>query len=90
MVSLCPLAGQEAYEEDYDYEDDDFFDFGNAPEIMVTGTQDTTQQRTVIARETIEKSAARDLAALLEEEINMSVIRYGGIRQSDRNEPARL
>jgi vitamin B12 transporter len=60
-------------------EDDDYRDFGNAPgEITVIGTSETTQQITVIDKETIEKSGARDLASLLEEEMDMSVTRYGG------------
>ena len=60
-------------------EDDDFVDFGMSPrEITVIGTPETTQQMTVIEKETIEKSAARDLASLLEEEIGMSVVSYGG------------
>jgi vitamin B12 transporter len=74
-LCLCPLAGQETYNDG----DDDFWDFGDAPrEITVTGTPETTQQMTVIDKETIEKSAARDLATLLEEELDMSVVRYGG------------
>jgi len=59
--------------------EDIFWDFGESSrEIVVTGTPETTQQMTVIDKETIEKSAARDLAALLEEEINMSVVSLGG------------
>jgi len=69
---LCPLGGQEN-EEDYSR------DFGESPrDITVTGTPETTQQMTVIDKETIEKSGARDLAALLEEETGMSVVRTGG------------
>jgi vitamin B12 transporter len=59
--------------------DGDFSDFGESPrDISISGTAETTQQMTIIDKETIEKSGARDLAALLEEEIDMSVIRYGG------------
>ena len=76
IFSLCPLVGQEVSEENYD---DDFPDFGEAPkDITVTGTSETTRRITVIDKETIEKSGARDLAALLEEEIDMSVVRFGG------------
>jgi len=75
FVSLFSLYSQES-DDDYG---DDFRDFGESPrDISVTGTAETTQQMTVIDKETIEKSGARDLAALLEEEIDMSVIRYGG------------
>jgi vitamin B12 transporter len=77
FISLFSLSGQEVESND-DY-GDDFRDFGESPrDISVTGTAETTQQMTVIDKETIEKSGARDLAALLEEEIDMSVIRYGG------------
>ncbi|MDR2701542.1 MAG: TonB-dependent receptor [Spirochaetaceae bacterium] len=76
---LCPLAGQETGGERHDDNYDDFLDFGESPRaITVTGTPETTQQKTVIDKETIEKSGARDLAALLEEEIDMSIVRYGG------------
>jgi len=72
LVSFCPLAGQENY-------GDDFPDFGQSPkDITITGTPETTQQMAVIDKETIEKSGARDLAALLEEELDMSVVNYGG------------
>ncbi|MCL2608599.1 MAG: TonB-dependent receptor [Treponema sp.] len=58
---------------------DDFIDFGDdATGIVVTGTPETTAQIQVIDRESIERSSARDLAALLEEEIGMSVTRQGG------------
>ena len=73
MFSLFSLSAQETEE------DDDFRDFGQSPrDLTFTGTPETTQQITVIDKETIEKSGARDLAALLEEEIDMSVTRYGG------------
>jgi vitamin B12 transporter len=75
FISLFSLYSQES-NDDYG---DDFRDIGESPrDISVTGTAETTQQITVIDKETIEKSGARDLAALLEEEIDMSVIRYGG------------
>jgi len=85
MLSLFPLAlqelaaqeSQEPNNEESDY--DEFKDFGESSKpIIFTGTPETTQQMTIIDKETIEKSAARDLAALLEEEINMNVVRYGG------------
>ena len=85
LICLCPVAAQESsgeifdesfYDDDFDY--DDYFDFGEGGGITVTGAIETTQQMTVIGRETIERSGVRDIAALLEEEINMSVIRYGG------------
>jgi len=70
LVFLCSLAGEE---------DDDYHEFGESPKgVTVYGTPETTQQMTVIDKETIEKSGARDLAALLEEELDMSVVNYGG------------
>jgi len=72
MFSLFSLSAQETEE------DDDFRDFGQSRDLTFTGTPETTQQMTVIDKEAIEKSGARDLAALLEEEIDMSVTRYGG------------
>jgi vitamin B12 transporter len=75
LLFLYPIAAQESNKEDYD----DFLDFGESPRgITVIGIPETTQQKTVIDKETIEKSGARDLAALLEEEINMSIVRFGG------------
>jgi vitamin B12 transporter len=73
LFFLCTIAGQETEE------NDDYLDFGESPTgITVIGTVETTQQMTVIDKETIEKSAARDLASLLEEEINISVVSHGG------------
>ena len=78
VISLCPITSQETGEE-IDGENDYYYDFGEDPRgVTIVGTPETTQQMTVIEKETIEKSAARDLATLLEEEIDMSVVRYGG------------
>jgi len=90
FFSLCFLsaifaAAQETNEDAFI--DDDYHDFGEDRRgITVTGTLETTQQITVIDKETIEKSAARDLSALLEEEINMGVVSFGGYgNQSEMN-----
>jgi vitamin B12 transporter len=73
LISFYPLVGQET--DDFD----DFLDFGETDRgITVIGTPETTQQMTVIDKETIEKSGARDLAALREGEIDMSIVRWGG------------
>ena len=75
LFSLVWLYSQEGS----DNYGDDFVDFGeDSRGAVVTGTPETTQQMTVIDKETIEKSGARDLASLLEEEADMSVTRYGG------------
>jgi vitamin B12 transporter len=72
FLLLFPLSAQEM-------EVGDFPDFGeDAGGVTVTGALETTQQITVIDKEIIEKSGARDLASLLEEELDMSVTRYGG------------
>ena len=81
ILSILPtLTGQEVKdEENADDYYDEFLDFGEDTQgISVIGTAETTQQMTVIDREAIEKSATRDLAALLEEETGMSVTRHGG------------
>jgi vitamin B12 transporter len=60
-------------------EDDAYLDFGGDGEgVTVTGTPETTQQMTVIGREEIERRNVQDLAALLEDALDMSVTRYGG------------
>ncbi|MDR2098092.1 MAG: TonB-dependent receptor, partial [Spirochaetaceae bacterium] len=56
---------------------DEYFDFGEDTGIDFTGTPETTQQMTVITKEEIEKRNAADLAALLEETLDMNVTRYG-------------
>ena len=79
FVFLYPLASQQTGSPGNNENYDDFADFGEDTKgITIVGTPETTQQMKVIDKETIEKSGARDLAALLEEEIDMSVIRYGG------------
>jgi vitamin B12 transporter len=62
-----------------EFEEDGYLDFGGDSEgITVTGTPETTQRMEVITRDEIEKRNARDLAALLEDVLDMSVTRYGG------------
>jgi outer membrane cobalamin receptor len=64
---------------DIEAEFDAYLDFGGDEEgLTLTATPETTQQMTVIKREEIEKRNARDLAALLEDALDMSVTRYGG------------
>jgi vitamin B12 transporter len=58
---------------------DDYLDFGADQEgVTLTGTPETTQQMTVIERADIEKRNPRDLSTLLEDELDMSVTRWGG------------
>jgi vitamin B12 transporter len=63
-------------QEDFDW--DDLPDFGEDSGVTLVETPETTQQMIVIEREEIERRNARDLAALLEETLDMSVTRYGG------------
>jgi vitamin B12 transporter len=55
-----------------------YFDFGEDRGLTFTETPETTQQMTVITKEDIERRNAQDLAALLEDALDMSVTRYGG------------
>jgi vitamin B12 transporter len=70
-------AAQEAAPEGA-FEEEEFLDFGADQGLTVTGTPETTQRMTVISREEIESRNPRDLAALLEDALDMSVTRYGG------------
>jgi vitamin B12 transporter len=80
MACSAALSAQEAetdgaYDESWEEE---YPDFGQASGVTVTGAPETTQQMQVITKEDIEKRNARDLASLLEDELDMSVTRYGG------------
>jgi outer membrane cobalamin receptor len=89
LASLCFLRAASLFAEDAAPSDgglppddggeyDEYFDFGEDAGIAVTGTPETTQQMTVITKEEIEQRNAQDLAALLEETLDVSVTRYGG------------
>jgi vitamin B12 transporter len=71
FTSLFSQEGGEEYDDDYSV-------FGEAPEITVVGTPETTQQMEVITKEEIERRNVQDLAMLLEDVLDMSVTRYGG------------
>jgi vitamin B12 transporter len=55
----------------------DYLDFGTDEGITINATPETTQQMRVLEKDEIERYRARDLAALLEEALDMSVTRYG-------------
>jgi outer membrane cobalamin receptor len=58
---------------------DGYYDFGADEEgLTLTGTPETTQQMRVIDKEQIEKRNPRDLSTLFEDELDMSVTRWGG------------
>jgi len=64
------------FSQDMSWEEDDFF-FIEDKGITVTGTLQTTQQMTVIEKEEIEARNAPDIAALLQETLNLNTARYG-------------
>jgi len=80
ILLLCSFAIFRAFAADgTDEDDENYFDIGEELfGVTVIGAPESTGQTAVIERETIERSTARDLATLLEEELNMSVVRYGG------------
>ena len=79
LLLLLSVWGIPLFAQDAEEEWEDYLDFGGDSEgITVTGTPETTQQMEVIHREEIEKRNAQDLAALLEDVLDMSVTRYGG------------
>ncbi|MDR0590108.1 MAG: TonB-dependent receptor [Spirochaetaceae bacterium] len=74
---LIPLFPQEAVEGEEDFFGDTAFLLEDQEGITVTASPETTQQVTVITREEIENAHAPDLAALLQETLNLGVTRYG-------------
>jgi vitamin B12 transporter len=74
-------ADEDDYE--YDYDEEDFADFGEDAgitrlgTITVEGTTETTQQMEVITQEDIQQRNAPDLATLLEETLDMGITRFG-------------
>jgi vitamin B12 transporter len=69
------LFGQETGET---LNEDEYTDLGSDEGITVTGMPETTQKMEVITKERIEARHPQDLAALLEDELDMSITRYGG------------
>jgi outer membrane cobalamin receptor len=84
LAVLLGSFGAAAFSQDQGGEEtgdgyDDYLDFGGDEEgFTLTGTPETTQQMTVIEREQIERRNPRDLSTLLEDELDMSVTRWGG------------
>ncbi|MDR2053174.1 MAG: TonB-dependent receptor [Treponema sp.] len=62
--------------------DDDYRDSGEDEGIVVTGTRDTASQVKVISKDEIDRIAAPDLPALLEEALDINVTRYGAYGNS--------
>jgi vitamin B12 transporter len=63
-------------------DDGDWADFGEAGELVKTGAPERTSQQQTITREQIERIAAPDVAALLEEALDMPVTRHGAYGNS--------
>jgi vitamin B12 transporter len=59
-----------------DFINDEFF-FSEEEGITVVGTSQTSQQMTVIDRADIERRCAPDLASLLQQTLNIAIVRYG-------------
>jgi outer membrane cobalamin receptor len=57
---------------------EDYLDFGQAEGLTITGTPETTQKMEVITKDQIEQRHPQDLTTLLEDELDMSITRYGG------------
>jgi len=57
--------------------EDDGMSFSEEEGITVTGTVQTTQQMVVIEKEEIERRNAPDIAALLQETLDLNITRYG-------------
>jgi vitamin B12 transporter len=78
LLMLCapaPAAAQEA--EDPGEEAGTDYPVLEAAGITVTGVVETTQQMRVIGREEIGAAHAPDLAVLLQETLNLGILRYG-------------
>jgi vitamin B12 transporter len=77
---LSPLFPQDSdsnAEGETELEDGDWADFGEGREIVKTGAPERTSQQQTITREQIERIAAPDVIALLEEALDMPVTRHG-------------
>ena len=74
---MLPLYAQDAGEDYEEYED-----FGEGNELVVTGTVDKPPQEKVISREDIERIAAPDIPTLLEEALDMPITRHGAYGNS--------
>ena len=85
LVILFPLEAQEENYDDEDYYDDEL-PLMEGGGLTIVGSKSTTQQMEIVDRETIEKTHAPDLPALLEETLGLGVTRYGPYgNQADAN-----
>jgi vitamin B12 transporter len=73
LFLLLPFS---AFSQETEWDDDYQFEEENG--ITITGTTPTSQQMDVIDREEIERRNAADLAALLQDALNININSYGG------------
>jgi vitamin B12 transporter len=79
----APLVPQEGQD---NFSDEEFILMEDAEGLTVVGTPETTQEKKTITREEIDRVQAPDLAALLQETLNLGVTRYGAYgNQADIN-----
>jgi vitamin B12 transporter len=80
LIPLFPMFSQEGTEPSKTEEDflDDELEIMEDEGLTVVGTQETTQQMKVIEQEDIQRRNAPDLATLLQETLDLGVMRYGG------------
>jgi vitamin B12 transporter len=69
-----PLVPQEG---GGDFSDEEFILMEDAGGLTVVGTPETTQEKRTITREDIDRVQAPDLAALLQETLNLGITRHG-------------
>jgi vitamin B12 transporter len=62
--------------------DEEFPDFGEAEELVVTAPPDTTAQVKVVSREEIDRIAATDIPTLPEEALDINITRHGAYGNS--------
>jgi vitamin B12 transporter len=80
LLAVLPLPAQTGEE---DENIDEWEDLGTGEEIVVTAARESSvQERQVITREDIERIAAPDVPALLEEALDMPVTRHGAYGNS--------
>ncbi|MHB9291810.1 TonB-dependent receptor [Hollandina sp. SP2] len=83
LFSCFFLHGQEV---GVDSSDDEFLSMEDEQGITVVGTPETTQEMKIVTKEEIDRIQAPDLAALLQETLNLGVTRYGAYgNQTDIN-----
>jgi vitamin B12 transporter len=81
LILLLTAAGL-AGEENGAIQEEEFPDFGEAEELVISASPDTPAQVRVISREEIAGLAAPDIPTLLEEALDLSITRHGAYGNS--------